>query len=128
MRLSVSSPEPEAVGNGGEKRDTQREAKKNRAGIRCSAQSIIHHFVSCTRGRNTASALGVRLESDAQGINDPGRCLGEVIVLVFEPVGLMHEPKIRLQVNIAVATEAEGARVGEDFQVAVCTGVVEQAF
>jgi hypothetical protein len=43
-------------------------------------------------------------------------------------VGLMPEPKIRLQVNVAVATEAEGRRVGEDFQVAVCTGVVEQAF
>ena len=48
--------------------------------------------------------------------------------LPVRTVGLMPEPKIRLQVNVAVATEAEGARVGEDFQVAVCTGVVEQAF
>ena len=47
---------------------------------------------------------------------------------MFEPVSLMPEPKIRLQVNVAVATEAEGARVGEDFQVAICTGVIEQAF
>ena len=36
--------------------------------------------------------------------------------------------KIRLQVNVAVPAEAEGGRVGEDFQVAVCTDVVEQAF
>lgn len=43
-------------------------------------------------------------------------------------VALMSEPKIRLQVNVAVGTEAEGRRVGEDFQVAVCTGAVEQAF
>jgi hypothetical protein len=43
-------------------------------------------------------------------------------------VGLMPESKIRLQVNAAVAAEAEGGRVGEGFQVAVCTGVVEQAF
>ena len=43
-------------------------------------------------------------------------------------VGLMPEPKIRLQVNVAVAAEAKGGRVGEGFQVAVCTGVVEQAF
>ena len=42
--------------------------------------------------------------------------------------GLMPKPKIRLQVNVAVAAEAEGGRVGEDFQVAVCTGVAEQAF
>jgi hypothetical protein len=42
--------------------------------------------------------------------------------------GLMPEPKIRLQVNVAVAAEAEGGRVGEGFQVAVGTGVVEQAF
>lgn len=41
---------------------------------------------------------------------------------------LMPESKIRLQVNVAVAAEAEGGRVGEGFQVAVCTGVVEQAF
>ena len=43
-------------------------------------------------------------------------------------VGLMPEPKIRLQVNVAVAAEAEGARVGEGFHVAVCTGVIEEAF
>jgi hypothetical protein len=43
-------------------------------------------------------------------------------------VGLMLEPKIRLQVNVPVAAEAKGGRVGEGFQVAVCTGVVEQAF
>ena len=43
-------------------------------------------------------------------------------------VGLMPEPKIRLEVNVAVAAEAEGGRVGEGFQFAVCTGVVEQAF
>ena len=48
--------------------------------------------------------------------------------LPVRTVGLMREPKIRLQVNVAVAGEAEGARVGEGFQVAVCTGVVEQAF
>ncbi len=43
-------------------------------------------------------------------------------------VGLMPGPKIRLQVNVAVAAEAKGGRVGEGFQVAVCTGLVEQAF
>src|SRR5215468_6397971 len=43
-------------------------------------------------------------------------------------VGLMFKLKIRLQVNVAFAAEAEGGRGGEDFQVAVCTGVVEQAF
>lgn len=48
--------------------------------------------------------------------------------LPVRTVGLMPEPKIRLQVNVAVAAEAEGARVGEGFQVAVCTGVVEEAF
>ena len=41
---------------------------------------------------------------------------------------LMSERKIRLQVNVAIAAEAEGGRFGEGFQVAVCTGVVEQAF
>ena len=40
----------------------------------------------------------------------------------------MPKPKIRLQVNVAVAAEAEGGRAGKDFQVAVCTGVVEEAF
>jgi hypothetical protein len=48
--------------------------------------------------------------------------------LPVRTVGLMPEPKIRLQVNVAVAAEAEGARVREGFQVAVCTGVVEEAF
>ena len=43
-------------------------------------------------------------------------------------MGLMPEPKMRLQVNVAGAAEAKGGRVGEGFQVAVCTGVVEQAF
>ena len=43
-------------------------------------------------------------------------------------VGLMPKLKIRLQVNVAVAAEAKGRWVGEGFQVAVCTGVVEQAF
>jgi hypothetical protein len=81
-----------------------------------------------TEPRRARVERGPRFELGAQRINDPGRCLGEVIVLMFEPVGLMPEPEIRLQVNVAVATEAEGARVGEDFQVAVCTGVVEQAF
>ena len=41
---------------------------------------------------------------------------------------LMPEPKIRLQVNVAIAAEAEGQWAGEGFQVAVCTGVVEQTF
>ena len=36
--------------------------------------------------------------------------------------------EIRLQVNVAVAAEAKWGRVGEGFQVGVCTGVVEQAF
>ena len=40
----------------------------------------------------------------------------------------MFKLKIGLQVNVAVAAEAKGGRVGEGFQVAVCTGVVEQAF
>ena len=41
-------------------------------------------------------------------------------------MGLMFKLKIRLQVNVAVAAEAKGGRVGEDLQVAVCRGVVEQ--
>jgi hypothetical protein len=58
-------------------------------------------------------------------------CFSGVFSVCFrsqEDCGLMLEPKIRLQVNVAVAAEAEGGRVGEGFQVAVCTGVVEQAF
>jgi hypothetical protein len=57
-----------------------------------------------------------------------GKAARDLEAAIKDGVGLVPEPKIRVQVKIAVATEAEGARVGEDFQVAVCTGVVEQAF
>ena len=63
--------------------------------------------------------------------DDKGAELGSPYRMFSQPGGLwglMPEPKIRLQVNVAVAAEAEGGRVGEGVQVAVCTGVVEQAF
>jgi hypothetical protein len=74
----------------------------------------------------TLQILAAALQTDIATVTND--CQHKLCFAARRTVGLMPEPKIRLQVNVAVAAEAKGGRVGEGFQVAVCTGVVEQAF